>query len=99
MYVILTSKMGEFHTEPGEGMQPVESYDYSFCGRRRARFVIAKLDAPARVKITDETPPRVVNYVRTKFLEKFDTVEGARRELEQLAGAGGKDFVLVKVAP
>jgi hypothetical protein len=40
-----------------------------------------------------------VNYVRTKFLEKFDTVEGARRELEQLAGAGGKDFVLVKVAP
>jgi len=42
----------------------------------------------------DETPPPVVNYVPTKFLEKFETVEGARRELQELAHAGGEDFVL-----
>jgi hypothetical protein len=98
MYVILTSKPGEFRTEVVDGLQPVESYDYTFCGRKRAHFVIAELMAPTKVRIVDETPPLVVNLVPTKFLEKFRTVEGARHELEQLASAGGGDFVLTRVA-
>jgi hypothetical protein len=97
MYVILTSKPGEFRTEPGAGMEPVESYDYTFCGRKRAHFVIAKLEGPTRVRIVDETPPPAVNDVPTKFLEKFATVERARRELETLATAGGSDFALTRV--
>ena len=96
MYVILTSKPGEFRTEAVEGMQPVESWEYTCFGRMRARFVIALLSAPTKVRIVDETPPRVVNLVPTKFLEKFDTVERARRELATLAPAGGKDFVLTR---
>jgi hypothetical protein len=97
MYVILTSKPGEFRTEGGDDLQTVESYDYSFCGRMRAHFVIARLTAPTRVRIVDETPPKVVNSVPTKFLEKFETVEGARRELESLTASGGGDFVLTRV--
>jgi hypothetical protein len=98
VYVILTSKPGEFRTEVVDGLQPVESYDYTFCGRKRAHFVIAMLTAPTKVRIIDETPPLVVNLVPTKFLEKFRTVEGARHELEQLAASGGADFVLTKVS-
>ena len=97
MYVILTSKPGEFRTEPGAGLEVVEAYDYTFCGRKRAHFAIAKLDAPSRVRIVDETPPPVVNLVPTKFLEKFETVEGARRELQTLASSGGSDFALTRV--
>ena len=98
VYVILTSKPGQFHTEAGAGLEPVESYDYAFCGRTRARFVIARLAGPTRVRIVDETPPPAVNDIPTKFLEKFDTVESARRELQSLAGSEGSDFVLTRLA-
>jgi hypothetical protein len=98
MFVILTSKPGQFRSEPTEGLQPVEAYDYSFCGRTRAHFVIARLAGPTRVRIVDETPPAVVNLVPTKFLEKYATIEGARQELEELVSAGGRDFLLTRVA-
>ena len=84
MYVILTSKPGQYRTEPGEGLRPVEAYDYVFCGRRRARFVIAELAHPTRVRVVDESGPPIVNSVPSKFLEAFDTVEEARDELRHL---------------
>jgi len=49
------------------------------------------------VRIVDETPPQVVNLVPTKFLEKFKTVEAARRELEALASSGGSEAALTRV--
>jgi hypothetical protein len=93
-YVILTSKPGQFRTEVTEGLEPLEAYDYLCFGRKRAGFVIARLAAPTRIRIVDETPPPVVNYVPTKFLEKFESVERARRQLQELAQSGGTDFVL-----
>jgi hypothetical protein len=93
-YVILTSKPGLFRTEVTAGLEPIEAYDYLCFGRKRARFVIARLAAPTRIRIVDETPPSVVNDVPSKFLEKFESVERARRELQVLARAGGGDFVL-----
>lgn len=93
-YVILTSKPGQFRTEVTEGLEPLEAYEYLCFGRKRAGFVIARLAAPARIRIVDETPPPVVNYVPSKLLEKFETVERARRELQALARSGGGDFVL-----
>jgi len=93
-YVILTSKPGQFRTELTDGLEPLEAYEYLCFGRKRADFVIARLAAPTRIKIVDETPPPAVNFVPSKFLEKFESVEGARRELQELARSGGKDFVL-----
>jgi len=97
VYVILTSKPGQFRTELMDGLQAMESYEYTYCGRTRAHFVIAELKSPTKVRIVDETPPKVVNLVPTKFLEKFKTVEAARRELEALASSGGSEAALTRV--
>ena len=85
MYVILTTKPGQFHSVPGANMQPVESWDYLLCGRLRARFTLAEVTGTARVTIVDDTPPRAVNTVPAKFLPAFPSLEAARAELQQLA--------------
>lgn len=101
-YVILTSKPGQFRTEPGESVRPAETYDYFAHGRIRARFVIGELLSAAKIRVIDETEPQVVNEVPAKFFPRFDSLERARRELVQLAplatsGAGGSGKRLVKV--
>ncbi len=96
MYVILTSKPGQFRTELGDALQSVEAYDYLFCGRKRAHFVIAILTRDVRITIVDESFPPVVNNVPSKFLAKFETVEAARQELKSLTHFGDMDTVLVK---
>jgi ferredoxin len=97
MYVILTTKPGQFRSEPGAGMQPREQYDYLFCGRMRARFTIAQLqDGPARVRIVDETDAELVNDVPAKFLPHFKTLDEARAELDHLVRFGDLDVKLVR---
>lgn len=95
MYVILTSKPGQFRTEVGADLRPVEAYDYMFYGRLRARFLIAELSGETRVRLIDETEPVTVNHVPSKFLEKFQTVEGARRQLQHLCSFAAMDISLV----
>ncbi len=99
MYVILTSKPGQFRTESGPGLRPVESYDYLLCGTRKARFVIAELRHDTKVTIVDETPPACVNVVPSKLLERFDTVERARGALESLTAFGRMDTTLLRLEP
>jgi hypothetical protein len=96
VYVILTSKPGQFRTELADGMRSIETYDYLFCGRRRASFVIAELDADAKVRIVEESAPQVVNHVPSKFLPTFRSLDEARRQLEQLVSFGTMDIRLVK---
>ena len=95
MYLILTSKPGQFRTELVEGLRRVESSDYFFFGRCKARFVIAEIVSDCRVTVIDETPPEVVNHVPIKFFEKFETVELARAALRHLVHEGDADVVLV----
>jgi len=97
MYVLLTSRIGQFRTEPAEGMTPVEAYDYVFYGKRTARFVIAELATETRVRVVEDAPPHIVNLVPTKFLEKFDTADAARAALRELASFGSMDIALVPV--
>ena len=97
MYVILANKPGHFRTETGAEFEPVETYDYLFYGRRIAKYVIAKLEHEAKVRIIDESGSDTVNLVPSKFLPQFDTLDGARQELEQLARFGSMDIALVKV--
>lgn len=96
MYVILTSKPGQFRTEAGAGMRPAERWDYLFCGRTKARFVIAELLEPTRVAVIDETGSGAVNRVPSKLLGRFESVEAARRELESLCGFGSVNTELVR---
>jgi len=98
MYVILTSKTGEFRTELGDGLSSIEAYDYLFCGRQRAHFVIARISGEPKITIVDEAPPPVVNVIPSKFLPKFATLEDARRELQHLASTPSLDVTLVRVA-
>ncbi|WP_454725856.1 MULTISPECIES: ferredoxin [Cupriavidus] len=99
MYVILSSKPGQFRTELVDGLVAVEAYDYLFYGRMTAQYVIAELAHPLKLKVVEETDsaaPPLVNYVPSKFLEKFDTLEDARTELRHLASFGTMDIALVK---
>jgi len=97
VYVILTSKPGQFRTELVAGLQAIEAYDYLFCGRKRAHFVIAELEREVRIRIVEEGVRAVVNNVPSKFLPHFATLEQARAELRQLAGNGALDAALVKL--
>ena len=95
MFVILTSKPGEFRTE-SEGLEPVERYDYFFCGRKRAEFVIARLEGEVKVRIVEESAAAAVNLVPSKFLPRFATLESARAELGQLANCRDLNVKLVR---
>jgi hypothetical protein len=97
MYVILTSKPGEFRTEaaqPGD-LQPQEAWDYLFCGRRKAHYVIAEIRQEVKVKVIDETGSAGINLVPTKFLPRFASIEQARAELQALTRFGSLDTQLV----
>ena len=94
MIVILTQKPGQFRTEPGEGMRVLEAYDYLFCGRLRAQYLLAEMTAPTRVRVVEESGPAMVNWVPTKFLKPHDSLAAARRELQQLCAFGRIDTEL-----
>lgn len=97
MYVVLTTKPGEFRTEITDGLKAVESYDYIFYGRKRANFTIAELADPIKIRIVEDEPPQIVNDVPSKLFEKFDTLEEARAELNTLTHYGTMDIKLRKV--
>jgi hypothetical protein len=98
MYVILTSKIGQFRTEIVDGLKPLESYDYLFYGTKKATFVIAELLKETKVRVIDEAwSPPIVNEVPSKFLEKFETPERAFTELQHLTSFGNMDTKLQKL--
>lgn len=97
MYVILTSKPGQFRTETDDAFEPVETYDYFFCERKRARFVIARLLRDSKVRIVDELTPSQVNHVPSRLLPIFDSIEKARDDLRQLIGRRNVNSRLVKL--
>lgn len=96
MYVILTSKPGQFKTVVRDGVRPLEAYDYYFYGVKKAHFVIAELvDERTKIRvIEDETA--IVNDVPSKFLEKFESAEGAFNEIKHLTTFGHMDTALRK---
>lgn len=97
MYVILTSKPGQYRSETGDGFAARELYDYLSCGRLRARFLIAELQGPAaRVRIVEEGEGGTVNSVPAKFLPTFRTLEAARADLQALTRFGDIEASLVR---
>jgi hypothetical protein len=97
MYVILTSKPGQFRTELVDGLRPLEAYDYLFYGHKKAHFVIAELLKDTKIRVVEDDT-QIVNNVPSKFLEKFETAEGAFTELNHLTTFGSMDTALRKTA-
>jgi hypothetical protein len=95
MYITLTSKPGQFNSEISGSAILIEAYDYFFYKDLRAKFVIYQIDSDVRVKISDETPPMVTNYISSKFLKKFFSIEEARAELNTLAPINNQNIKLI----
>lgn len=91
MYIILTSKPGQYRSQVDHDTVVVEAYDYLFYGRLKAVYEVARLHDGTAVRITETDPPYVSNAIPLKFLDKFDTLEAARAELEQLIHYGNLD--------
>jgi len=95
MYVILSSRSGQYHSRIVDGVAPLEAYDYLFYGKKRASFVIARIEHPVKVPIVDEGPPQCINFVPSKFLPQFASLEAARSALRELVSFGSLDVQLV----
>lgn len=94
MYVILTSKPGQFRTEVTDGLRPWKAFDYFFYGKKTAHFVIAELlRETARIRVIEDDTA-IVNDVPTKFLEKFETADGALDQLKHLTTFGHMETTL-----
>jgi ferredoxin len=98
MYVILTSKPGVFRTELGEGLTAVDVYDYILFGRKKAQFIIARIEGSPRITIIEDEPPHVVNHIPSKFLQKYESAAAAYEDLQQLSNAASDDVRLEPVA-
>jgi len=94
LFVILTSRHGQYRTEVGPGLRLCESYDYIFCGQNKARFDIAVLLHDVKVRVVDETPPERVNDIPSKFFPRFASLQEARTELQSLVRFGTVDAAL-----
>ncbi|MBB5448427.1 MULTISPECIES: hypothetical protein [Paraburkholderia] len=93
-YVILTSKPGQYRTEPIGKLAPAETWDYLYCGRHLATFVIAALYGDARIRVTNEAEGGEVNDMPTRFLEKFSDRDEAFAALQILVGTRNQDALL-----
>ncbi|HLS43588.1 MAG TPA: ferredoxin [Paenalcaligenes sp.] len=98
MYVVLTTKPGEYRSEGGQGVEAIAAYEYRFYGKTKAIFTIAKITDDARVLIIEEGPGGTTNNIATRQMEKFDSVEAAYAELESLTRFGSIEAELVKAA-
>lgn len=95
-YVILTSKPGQYRTEATGKLTPAEAWDYVYCGRHLATFVIAAVYGDARIRVIDESGDARVNDMPIRFLEKFPDRDTAFKALQVLVGTRNSDAQLVQ---
>lgn len=98
MFVILTSKPGQYITQPSADIELLEAWNYEFYGRLQAQFVLGRLLRETRVQVVEQDASGTVNSVPSKFLERFDTLEQAHQELQHLCSFGSLDAKLVPIA-
>ena len=97
MFVILTSKPHQYTTHSNADIELLECWEYRFYGKLQAFFQIGRLLKETRVQVVDADEAATVNVVPSKFLERFDTLEEAHRELQTLCNFGSLDAKLVPV--
>ncbi len=90
-YVVLTNKDTFQTVVDGEGLKPIETYHFYFFDNLKAKYTIAEIvNDSAKIKLYENYEGKeYVNYIRVKFFEKFDSIEDAREELDELVKASG----------
>lgn len=95
MYIIITSKPGEYTAKAENGLTTIKTFDYCFYGKRKAEFHIVKVDSEtARVRIVEEGDKGLTNSIPYKFFESFEAIEDAKKELACLARFGDMEVSL-----
>ncbi|MED1472256.1 hypothetical protein [Bacillus salipaludis] len=90
-YIVLTNK-DTFQTSlENDGLEPVETYHFYFFDKLKAKYTIAKvLDEKIKIKLFEEFEGKeYVNHIGVKFFERFETIEDAREELNEIVKASG----------
>lgn len=98
-YIILTNKE-DYQTDlNNDGLNVVETYDYYFFDRLKAKYSIAEvLSDDIKIKLIEETEEKIyINEIPIKFFEAFETIEEAKEELNELTEPD-TDFSQLKLA-
>lgn len=85
-FILLTNK-DSFQTDlNNDGLEIVETYNFYFFDKLRAKYSIARvLDEKAKIKMSESYEGKeYVNYIRVKFFEHFETIEEVREELFEI---------------
>ncbi|MDV2887455.1 hypothetical protein RYX45_19945, partial [Alkalihalophilus pseudofirmus] len=90
-YIVLTNKNTFQTILDNDGLEIVETYHFYFFEELKAKYTIAKvLDENIKIQLFETYEGKdYVNYINIKFFEKFDTIEAARNELNEIVKASG----------
>lgn len=90
-YIVLTNKETFQTVLENDGLEVVETYDFYFFEKLKAKYTIAKiLDENIKIQLYEKYEGKeYVNKINVKFFEKFDTIEAAREELNEIVKASG----------
>jgi hypothetical protein len=90
-YIVLTNKDTFQTILENEGLQVVETYDFYFFEKLKAKYTIAKvIDENIKIQLFEEFEGKeYVNHIAVKFFERFETIEAAREELNEIVKASG----------
>lgn len=90
-YIVLTNKETFQTVLENDGLEVVETYDFYFFEKLKAKYTIAKiLDKNIKIQLYEKYEGKeYVNKINVKFFEKFDTIEAAREELNEIVKASG----------
>ncbi|MBN8199796.1 hypothetical protein [Bacillus sp. NTK034] len=90
-YIVLTNKDTFQTILENEGLKPVETYHFYFFDNLKAKYTIAEvLDENMKIQLYEEYEGKeYVNHIGVKFFERFETLEAAREELDEIVKASG----------
>ena len=90
-YIVLTNKDTFQTILDNDGLEPVETYHFYFFEQLKAKYTIAKvINENIKIQLFEEYEGKeYVNRIAVKFFERFDTIEAAREELNEIVKASG----------
>jgi hypothetical protein len=90
-YIVLTNKDTFQTILKNDGLEPVETYHFYFFNELKAKYTIAKvLDESSKIQLFEKYEGKeYVNNIAVKFFERFNTIEAAREELNEIVKASG----------